>query len=356
MRPDQWRIFKQIAKEGRPGQVPCALIVDSPWIPGHLGITHFDYYDSPDVWFKSNLEIVEAFPDITMLPSWWVEYGMAIEPSSLGARALFHCDQPPGIISTMTSASDVARLPDVNPLTDGLMAFTLHRYRTMKQRVFDAGYTIPMVAARGPVCTAAFVRGLNDFLMDLLDNPSEAHQLLELTTRLTIDWLTSQVEAIGPSVEGLLILDDIPGLMSRNHYLEFAHPYLTAVFQAFPKEWVKVYHNDANTRPVLDLLPDTGFDVLNWGKTIDLGHVAQATGGRVCLLGNLDPLETGVRGTPEEVEEGTRLLVETWRSAGRQTRWIFSLGGGVSPGMPGENIAAISRALRIADSGLRISD
>ena len=350
MRPDQWRLFKQAVQEGSGAEIPCALIVDSPWIPGYVGISHLDYYEDSDAWFDANRKVVEDFPDVVMLPSWWPEYGMGIEPTALGARTLFHCNQPPGIVPAMTSIEDVWRLPEVNPFTDGLMALTLNRYRRIKHRVFDAGYTLPLVAARGPVCTAAFVRGLNDFLMDLLDSPAEVHKLLEIATKLTIDWLASQSDAIGGSVEGLLLLDDIPGLMSRKHYLEFAHPYLTAVFQAFPKEWVKIYHNDANTRQILDLLPDTGFQVLNWAKTIDLADVAQATGGRLCLMGNLDPLDIGVRGTPEQVESATRQLVEKWRSVDGQTRWIFSLGGGVSPGMPGENIHAISRGLR---SGVR---
>ncbi len=138
------------------------------------------------------------------------------------------------------------------------------------------------------------------------------------------------------------MLDDIVGFLSRKHYLEFAHPYLQRVFDAFPREWVKVYHNDANIRPMLEDLAEVGFDVLNWGKTLDIAEVRRRTGGRLCLMGNVNPLEIGTRGTPEEVRTATREVLD--KSGGRG--FILSVGGGVSPGMPGANIRAMIEALR----------
>ena len=51
----------------------------------------------------------------------------------------------------------------------------------------------------------------------------------------------------------------------------------------------------------IDLLPDTGFDVLNWGKQSDVAWAAERLQGRMCLMGNVSPLELGVQGTPEQV-------------------------------------------------------
>ena len=67
-------------------KIPMAMIIDSPWIPGYLGIQHLDYYLDPELWFQSNLKIMQEFPDIIFVPSWWMEYGMAAEPSVLGAK------------------------------------------------------------------------------------------------------------------------------------------------------------------------------------------------------------------------------------------------------------------------------
>jgi uroporphyrinogen-III decarboxylase len=342
MRKTQWELFKQAAKRKTVGSVPLALIIDSPWMPGYLGINHLDYYLDPDLWFESNRRILEEYPEVIFFPSWWVEYGMAIEPSALGAKICFWPDQPPGILPGLFRIEDVDQLAPVNVQSDGFMALALQRYRLQKQRIFDAGYTIPVVAARGPMCTAAFVRGLNDFMMDLIEKPDCVHRLLERTTQLTVDWLKAQADAIGESVEGVLVLDDIPGFLSRKLYLEFAHPYLQRVFQAFPPDWVKVYHNDANIKPLLQDLPDTGLDVLNWGKTLDIDEVRAKTAGRICLMGNVNPLELATRGTSEEVRSATLELLK--KSGGQGI--ILSVGGGVSPGMPGANIRAMIGAAR----------
>ena len=344
MRPEQWQCFKRAAKRAPNATTPVALIVDSPWIPGYIGVSHLDYYLDPELWFQANLRIIREFSDIILLPSWWVEYGMAIEPSAFGSRIHFWKDQPPALSPMLRRLEDVDTMPAVNPLTDGLMPLALHLYRRHRPRILDAGYTIPMVAARGPLCLAAFLRGVSEFMVDTVENPEAVHKLLALTTRTVIDWLQAQAEAIGDTVEGILVLDDIVGFLSANAYREFAHPHLKQICDAFPAEWVKVYHNDANTRPFLAELPDTGFDVLNWSHKIDVSQAREKTKGRLCLMGNVPPLEIGVRGTPEMVREAAREILAKNHGAGL----ILSVGGGVSPGMPKENILALAEAGRIA--------
>jgi uroporphyrinogen decarboxylase len=341
MRPQQWEIFKKAARQQPGAEVPLALIVDSPWIPGYLGIGHLDYYLDPEVWFQANLRVEREFPGAILFPGWWIEYGMAIEPSAFGTRLHFHPDQPPSQTAVLFRLEDVERFKPINPLADGFMPLALARYRSQKQRVFDAGYTLPVVAARGPLCTAAFTRGVNEFMVDITESAEAVHAFLRFTTGGIIRWLEAQAEAIGPSVEGILILDDIAGFLSKRLYMEFAHPYLKQICDAFPKDWVKVYHNDANVRPFLDALPDTGFHVLNFSHKLDIEELRRRTCGRLCPMGNVNPLEVGVRGTPEQVKAAAHEVLA--RAGGPM---ILSVGGGVSPGMPRENILALLEALQ----------
>jgi hypothetical protein len=132
-------------------------------------------------------------------------------------------------------------------------------------------------------------------MIDLVEKAEWAHKLLDLCTRLIIDWLKAQQKAMGGTVEGIFILDDIVGFVSEEHYQEFAHPYLKRICDAFPKDWVKIYHNDAAINACLDHLPDCGFNVLNWGKQMDIAEVKDRVGDRMCLMGNVNPLEVGVR-------------------------------------------------------------
>jgi uroporphyrinogen decarboxylase len=340
MRPDQWRDFKRAAKREPGAGVPLALIVDSPWIPGYVGISHLDYYFDAQAWFQANLRVEREFPEIILLPSWWVEFGMAIEPSAFGNRIHFHADRTPDQSASLVRLEDVDGMAPVNPLTDGLMPLALHRYRGLKPRIFDAGHTIPMVAARGPLCQAAFLRGVTNLMTDMIDQPDAVKRLLALTTQAAIDWLTAQAEAVGDTFEGILVLDDIVGFLSPRAYREFAHPYLKQIADAFPPDCVKVYHNDANVRPFLADLPDTGFDVLNWSHQIAIQDAQKKVAGRMCLMGNVPPLETAVRGTPEMVRQSARDIM----AASDGSALILSVGGGLSPGTPRENLLALIEA------------
>ncbi len=341
MLPEQWEIFKRASRREKLDKIPMALIVDSPWIPGYLGIKHLDYYLDPELWFQSNLKIIREFPDVIFVPSWWVEYGMAAEPSILGVKIKFWQGNTPSECHTLYRLEDVDNLAEYEVEADSYAALTLHRIAMHRQRILDHGHILPMVTARGPLCTAGFVRGTSNFMMDLVENPEGAHKLIDLCTRVVIDWLKAQYKAMGDTVEGIFILDDIVGLISKKSYQEFAHPYLKRICDAFPKDWVKLYHNDAEVNACLDFLPDTGFTVLNWGKQRNIADVKKRVGGRMCLMGNVNPLEIGVRGTPEQVKQATLQVLEGSGGEGI----ILSVGGGASPGMPRENILAMVEAL-----------
>jgi uroporphyrinogen decarboxylase len=191
------------------------------------------------------------------------------------------------------------------------------------------------------------MRGIGELMLDLSDNPTLVHKLMAFVTEAIIRWLRAQVEVVGDSVEGIFILDDIVGLLSKRHYSEFAHPYLKQIFDAFPKDWVKVYHNDANVAPFLEDLSTLGFDVLNWSHNLDIAEVRRRTGGKICLMGNVAPLETGTRGTPQEVRTAALGVLRKVGGSGV----ILSLGGGVSPGMPKANIMALIEAVEEFNRG-----
>lgn len=341
MRPEQWQQFKAAAKrQNQGGPIPLSLIVDCPWIPPYSGISHWDYFFDPEAWFQANLRVMQDFPDVIWFPSWWSEIGMGAEPSALGTRMHVYEQRIPDVEHLPFPMDQLDQLTLPNPRTDGYMPLCLYRFQKLKQRIFDAGYTVPVVHARGPLTIASFFRGVTELMVDIVDQPERAKQLFDMTTQLAIDFMKAQVEVLGDCVEGILVLDDIVGFIGRQHYLEFAHPFLKRICNAFPRDWVKVFHNDAPIVACLDLLPDTGFDVLNWGKQTDVSWAAERLGGRMCLMGNVSPLELGVKGTPQQVYEAS---LDVLRKAGDHPL-ILSLGGAVTIGMPPENVRAMSQA------------
>lgn len=344
MKLEKWECFKRIALsvgQGNKREFTAALIVDSPWIPGFVGISHFDYFTLPDVWMKANLDIENRFPEVVFIPGFWVEYGMATEPSAFGCQISWRKDSPPSIHPILKKISDVSRLKIPRPFEDGLMPLVLHLYQHTERALKGSGHHIKMVAARGPLALAAYLRGFTELLIDVKLNPTETKNLLEITTTTVIDWLQAQKDVLS-EVEGIVVLDDIVGFLSPEDYLEFAHPYLKAIFSSF-EGMVKVYHNDSLISHLLGDLSEAGFHVLNFSHTMDIEEVCRKIGNRIVLMGNVPPLDLMVRGTSEEVKSNA---IQCIRKTRGDCGLILSAGGGVSPGTSAENIDALVEALK----------
>lgn len=336
MTKDQINLLKSAAR-GECETPPVALIVDSPWIPGFLGISEIEYFTEPEAWLDANLRVVRQFPDVIFVSGFWVEYGMATEPSAFGCRVSWWSDGPPSVHPILTDLSQASDLKVPHPENDGLMPFVLHLQRWAQKRIEPLGYSIRMVAARGPLALATHLRGVTEFLMDIILDPDASHKFLDLCTDTVIRWLQAQAENL-PDVEGILVLDDIPGLLSPADYEEFAHPYLKRIFDAFPGA-LKIYHNDADTQPFAERLAEAGFDILNFAYGFDIADAYRRIGGKVTLMGNVPPLGTLARGTADEVLASAKHCVEATNG-----RLILSAGGGVSSGTPEGNIRALVKA------------
>lgn len=336
MTPTQWNRLKRAADGEMITPPPVALIVDSPWIPGHLGISTLDYMTVPEVWLSANLRICSEFPEIIFLPGFWMEIGMAAEPSAFGSRISLYADRTPIAHPVIQEIEQADSLPQPNPRSDGFPAIILNTYRRMEPAIRDAGHEIKIVAARGPLTTASHLMGVTEFLLSLKIEPEATHRLLRKTTRFTKEWLQVQAEVL-TSVEGILILDDICGMMSADDYREFAHPYLKEIYDAFPGA-LKLFHNDTDNPVSYPFLPELGIDIFNFTHLCPLQKARDLIGPKVCLLGNVPPLGILANGTPQQVQESVR---ECLASHSQQGGLIISAGGGTSPGTPGANIRAL---------------
>jgi uroporphyrinogen-III decarboxylase len=336
-----WEQFKVAARLGEPKSVPVALIVDSPWLPGYAGIDTRDYYLLPETWLKINLGLLERFPDAVWIPGFWVEYGMAAEPSAFGAKVHFHADSPPSIEPLVTDLTYWAGVKPANPHQDGLMPLVLRLYERMEERLQAEGLGIKMVAARGPMTVASWLVGMTPLLTGFLTSPDVVSSVLDVLTTTLIHWLHAQLDTLRQP-EGVLLLDDVVGMVSKRHYETLIHPHLRRIFDEFDG-LIRVYHNDTPCPHLLESLAEANFDVFNFSHEVDAGEVKAKMGHRVALMGNVPPLDVGVRGTPADVAQWARECLDKGAPGGGM---ILSFGGGVSPGALPENIDALVEAAR----------
>ena len=336
-----WNDFKNAAQLGSPEQIPVAFIVDSPWLPGWAGIDTRDYFLYPEKWLQINQSLLTRFPGAVWVPGYWVEFGMTAEPSAFGAKMYFYSDRPPAIEAMISDVEFWAKVKPVNPLTDGLMPLALRLYQQMDERLTADGTPIRMVAARGPLTVTSWLLGTLNLMIVLKKQPEILSKLLETVTTSLISWLQAQLDCLSHP-EGILLLDDLVGMVSTKMYKAMIEPHLQRIFSSFDG-LLRIYHNDTPCPHLLEPLSEAGFDVFNFSHETDIALVKEKLAGRVALMGNVAPLDLGVRGTPEQVFEAATQCLDKAAPGGGM---ILSFGGGVSPGTLPENIDALLEVAR----------
>lgn len=342
MTDSQWNELLAVVRGQPTARRPVGFIIDSPWLPAWAGHTFWDYFASESVWLESNLRAIEAFPDCTFLPGFWSEFGMCTEPSAFGGKCLFPRNEFP-FIGPITDNIEVAvNLPDPDPSTDGLLPLMLGRLRWARPRLEDLGHPLRFSVSRGPLNICTFLMGTTDFLLALKTEPELTHRLLRKATDFLKRWHAVQREAI-PTIQGMLVLDDIVGFLSEADFLEFAAPYMRELFATdLP---VRFFHNDAECRTSVRHYGSLGINLYNPGIQHSIAELRTMAGPDVALLGGLPPRDVLAAGTPEAVAEATRRLVASMPG---ESRWMFSCSGGMPPGVPTANIRACIDAARSA--------
>jgi len=339
MTNEQWEKLQAVINGKVCQPLPVGFIIDSPWLPGWAGMSIIDYFSSEQMWFDANLKVVRQFPEIMFLPGFWAEFGMCTEPSAFGAKCSWRENELPYADKTITDIHQVTKLSKPNPKTDGLLPFVLDRLKHYQSQIEQAGHNIKFSVARGPLNVASFLLGSTEFLMAIRTNPDETKKLLEVVTDFLVDWLELQAHTF-PSIDGILILDDIVGFLGEPDFKVSAMPYLKRIFQSIEVN-VKFFHNDAAGLVCAPYLPEIGVNLFNFSYLHTLAEMKQLTNNTVTLLGNIPTRDVLAAGTTEDVRTSVKAALE---SVSDKSRIILSCGGGMPPDVPTENIKAFLAA------------
>ena len=181
-------------------------------------------------------------------------------------------------------------------------------------------------------------------LMALMDHAGKFKACLEALCTGTIALTRLQIEA---GARAILVSSAYAGagFLSRRQYEEFVLPYERRVIDGL-RQWYEtpVYtHTCGAIGDRLDLLMASGtngIDTLDPPPlgTVELGEAKRLTAGRVFLKGNLDPVNTLLRGTRDDVVTAARERIAT---AGPGGGYILSSACSVPPSAPPENIAVL---------------
>ena len=202
------------------------------------------------------------------------------------------------------------RPPD--PLRPSLYEPARRAIKEFKREYWICGATVTTIFE-----TAWALRGLEQLLMDFLQNPELAEAVLDIPFRYHLS-AAKTLTALG--IDMLWIGDDVGGqdgmIISPQVWRRFLKPRLAAFIaevKALNPKLKVAYHSDGKFEEIILELIDIGVDVLNPVQPLclDPTRLKKEYGSRLCFWGSIDEQRTLPFGTPEDVRLEVLLRLRT---------------------------------------------
>ena len=338
MTAKQWEILVSAVNGKKMTDVPIGFIIDCPWLPNWYGIDILDYFTNDQLWLDANFKAIDTFPDVIFLPGFWSEYGMCTEPSAFGAKCIFHKNEFPFADKIIHTFEDIDSIVEPNPETDGLLPFMLNRLVQAQLQIEKRGHAIKFSVSRGPLNIATFLMGVTEFLTMMMMDPERTHKLLRVITNFLHNWHDLQRKTF-PSIDGILLLDDIVGFIGEAEFKEFAFPYFKELYDN--KMTVKLFHNDAECEASVAYYPELGINLYNPGIYTHINKLFEMTSNKLTILGTIPPRDVLASGTKTDVENSVKKLLS---EVSDKSRLLLSCAGGMPPNVSTENIKTFINA------------
>ena len=321
----------------QPDRVPV-IPAAREWCIRQAGFTFGQAMATPGKYVFSQYYCVKEFKYDAV----WDLFAIHAESEALGSRLQIAEDTPPSVIEPIIQdySTDLGRLRLPNPYEDGRLPQMLTIIRRLKE--LCEGHIPVLGYCQAPFRHAAMLRGLEKVLRDTKRAPEQLKELLEISLTGLIHWGIAVAEA---GADIICISDPTVSqdVMSRDTWLEFGFPYLKRLVNALKKTGKPLkLHVCGDTTDRLETFADAGFDILSLDTKVDFKKAREKVGDRVCLMGNVCPNTTLLFGTPQDVENDSKKVIQ---QAGISGKFILSSGCMLSPDTPSENVHAMVKAV-----------
>ncbi|MCZ2075173.1 MAG: hypothetical protein HUU41_05380 [Bryobacteraceae bacterium] len=194
---------------------------------------------------------------------------------------------------------------------------------------------------------AWYLRGMEQFLADLIENPDLAWELMRRVTDFYIAMLERVMRAAGERIDLIWTSDDIAHqhgiLMSPRMWSNLVAPHHERLNRLVHELGARVmYHSCGAVRPFIPALIDIGTDVLDVlqfsAEGMDPREIKSTFGDRLCFHGGMDVQATLPRCSPGEVHRTAREHIAVLGAGGG---YILSPTHNIQADTPPANILAM---------------
>jgi len=324
----------------RPDRVPV-MLHNFMMAARESGITMRTFRSNPEALARSFIQAVELYG----LDGVLIDIDTVTLAGAVGVPVDYPEDEPARVSGGLLRAMEqVPDLPPVDILDSSGVQVWLEGVRILKRHFGDEVF-IRGNCDQCPFTLASLIRGMDGWMMDLLDPEKEefVFALLEYCTSVTLQFIRhmggtgADMLSNGDSVAG-------PDLVSPSIFRRYALPYERRVVEASHAIGLPyILHICGNTTAILDDMISTGADGLEIDYKTDTRRAHDRMKDRTLFVGNIDPSSVLALGTSRVVEEKTLELLRIFADT---PRFMLNAGCAIPPATPPENIRAMIRTAR----------
>jgi len=240
----------------------------------------------------------------------------------------------PRFAKPVRTAADVRRLGEPDPEAD--LGYVGDAIRLIKR---ELNGSVPLIGFCGSPWTVAtyMIEGGSghDFKLIkqmLYAEPALLHQLLELMTRSSSNYLLAQIAA---GADAVMIFDTWGGVLSTAAFEDYSLRYIKGIIAAVNGAVPTIVFTKGGGQ-WLESIADIGCSAIGLDWTTDIAKARSRIGDRVALQGNMDPAI--LRAPPRAIVDEATSIVEAY---GANPGHVFNLGHGITPDIDPENVAVL---------------
>jgi uroporphyrinogen decarboxylase len=347
-----------------PDRVPVLPALAHRFLVPKVGVSFRDYYRDPETMLRTQLLASKWLMENIRTDAWsitgpwvgaWTDFQNTFEAGSLGCKIIFPDDDIPWVGKPWVKTDrDLRTLERMDYLGGGINARQLAYRKAMMAvadkypvrfqdgPVFYPGQNPSLThTSDGPFGVAGDLMGQTALFEAVATAPDFVRELLRIITDKMIAYLDfCWVEEALPRPRDFSWTDDLAVSLSDQQFHDIVLPSEKRLRSQFDG-WVSLHMCGRADHLLRTFRDDLGIHELQgFGYQVDLDTVASILGGRVVLVGNVNPMLIH-SGTPADVRHATRRVIE---KLGHFRGLIIQDGNNIPPGTPIENINAMMSA------------
>lgn len=301
------------------------------------GFTTAECLYNPEKMAQGKLAANEKFDDDAVV----ARTDLFVEAESLGSKVRVYEHTAVVVNYFIKEKSDIKKLPTPDPLKSGRMPSVCEEIRLLKSQVDNTKVVVPVTG--GPFTTASQLYGPEQLLIATIEDPKWVHSLLRICTDVSLAYWNELIKAGAHAIVALEPFSSCT-ILSPEQYAEFTFPYLKELFTfSWSKGVVGVNHTCADSSLIWDQMAGCGALALQLDHIISMKECKEKVGKKICISGNVHPIDYMLYGTPEAVYWKSRSVIE---EAAHGSGFILGAGCDLNPQTPEANIMAMVQAAK----------